>query len=99
MRVVLDTNVVMSGVFFGGFVIENLITATGDRRTPYYFRTEDGAEIDLLFERGGAIEMAIEIKRATAPSLSRGFQFAPWCCDPERPTWCAIALTGPCRAR
>ena len=38
--------------------------------------TEDGAEIDLLFERGGKPETAIEIKRSSAPTLSRGFHSA-----------------------
>jgi uncharacterized protein len=47
-----------------------------DRRFPYYYRTEDGAEIDLVFERGGTIEMAVEIKRSTSPTLSRGFNLA-----------------------
>ena len=63
----------VAGLSWEGFVIENLIAASGDRRTPYYYRTEDGAEVDLLFERGGRIEMMIEIKRSTAPDLSRGF--------------------------
>jgi predicted AAA+ superfamily ATPase len=66
----------IAGPSWEGFVIDNLIAAAGDRRIPYYFRTEDGAEIDLLFERGGTVEMAIEIKRSTAPSLSRGFHMA-----------------------
>jgi predicted AAA+ superfamily ATPase len=66
----------VAGASWEGFVVENLIAAAGDRRTPYYFRTADGAEIDLLFERGGRIEMAIEIKRASAPALSRGYRLA-----------------------
>ncbi|MGH8228578.1 MAG: ATP-binding protein [Steroidobacteraceae bacterium] len=66
----------VAGTSWEGFVIENLIAAAGDRRTPYFFRTEDGAEIDLLFERGGAVEMTIEIKRSSAPALSRGFNLA-----------------------
>jgi hypothetical protein len=33
-------------------------------------------EIDLLFERGGVIELAVEIKRSTAPVLSQGFHLA-----------------------
>lgn len=61
------------GSSWEGFAIENLIAAAGERRTPYYYRTEDGAEIDLLFERGGHVEMVIEIKRSTSPVLSRGF--------------------------
>ena len=46
--------------------------------TPYTYRTHAGAEIDLLLERGGKPWMAIEIKRSTAPSLSKGFEIA---CD------------------
>jgi predicted AAA+ superfamily ATPase len=66
----------VAGASWEGFVIENLIAAAGDRRTPYFYRTEDGAEIDLLFERGGKPELAIEIKRSSAPTLSRGFHSA-----------------------
>lgn len=66
----------IAGPSWEGFVIDNLIAAAGDRRTPYYYRTEEGAEIDLLLERGGKIEMAIEIKRSTAPELSKGFRSA-----------------------
>jgi len=66
----------VAGASWEGFVIENLISVATDRRTPYYYRTEDGAEIDLLFERGGTVEMVIEIKRSTAPTLSRGFNLA-----------------------
>lgn len=55
----------------------------GDRRTPYFYQTEDGAEIDLLFERGGLIEMVIEIKRSTAPTLSRGFNSARQALQPR----------------
>ena len=66
----------VAGGSWEGFVIENLIAAAGERRTPYYYRTADGAEIDLLFERGGAIETLVEIKRSAAPTLSRGFRSA-----------------------
>jgi predicted AAA+ superfamily ATPase len=66
----------VAGPSWEGFVIENLVAAAGDRRTPYYYRTEDGAEVDLLFERGGKVEMAIEIKRSTAPDVSAGFRSA-----------------------
>ncbi len=64
----------VAGPSWEGFVVENLIVAAGDRRTPYFYRTEDGAEVDLVFERGGSVEMAIEIKRTTAPAVSRGFR-------------------------
>ena len=64
-------------------MIENLIGAAGDRRTPYFYRTADGAEVDLVFERAGRVEFAIEIKRTTAPTVSRGFRSA---CDTLAPT-------------
>jgi predicted AAA+ superfamily ATPase len=66
----------VSGLSWEAFVIENLIAVAGDRRTPYFYRTEDGAEVDLLFERAGKVEMAIEIKRSSAPEVSRGFHSA-----------------------
>lgn len=66
----------VAGASWEAFVVENLIAVAGDRGTPYFYRTEDGAEIDLLFERGGSIDMVIEIKRSTAPALSRGFNLA-----------------------
>ena len=66
----------VAGASWEGFAVENLIAVAGDRRTPYFYRTEDGAEIDLLFERGGTVDMVIEIKRSTAPTLSRGFNLA-----------------------
>ncbi len=47
--------------------------AAGARRVPYFYRTHAGAEIDLLLEKGGQPEIAIEIKRSTAPSPNKGF--------------------------
>lgn len=72
-----------AGPSWEGFVIDNLIGAAGDRRTPCYYRTEDGAEVDLLFERGGKIEMAIEVKRSSAASLSKGFRSARQALKPK----------------
>jgi predicted AAA+ superfamily ATPase len=63
---------------YEGHCIESLIPAAGLRRTPYYYRTHAGAEIDLLLEKGGQPEMAIEIKRSSAPSPAKGFAQA---CD------------------
>ena len=73
----------VAGASWEGFVSGNLIAVAGDRRTPYFYQTEDGAEIDLLFERDGLIEMVIEIKRSTAPTLSRGFNSARQALQPR----------------
>lgn len=64
------------GPSYEGFVIENLIQCAGPRWRPYFYRTHDGAEIDLLLERGGQPEIAIEIKRSSAPTLDKGFGMA-----------------------
>lgn len=66
------------GASYEGFVIENLIQCAGPRFRPYFYRTHDGAEIDLLLERGGQPEIAIEVKRSSAPTVDKGFGVA---CD------------------
>lgn len=62
-----------------GFVIENIIMCNGARRMrPYFYRTSAGAEIDLILAKGEKPEIAIEIKRASNPKVSKGFHLA---CD------------------
>ena len=63
----------VAGFIWEGFAVENLIAAAGKRYQPFFYRTEDGAEIDLVFERGGRPEIAIEIKRSTAPVIAARF--------------------------
>ena len=65
-----------AGASWEGFVIEQVIAAAGPERIPLYFRTEKGAEADLVLERGGRVEMVLEIKRSTAPTVSKGFHVA-----------------------
>ena len=66
------------GPSWEGFVIENLIGATGSMGTPSFYRTADGSELDLVFEKGGLPFIGIEIKRSTAPKIGHGFIIA---CD------------------
>ncbi len=66
------------GPSWEGFVIETLIAAAGPASTPLFYRTADGAEIDLLFEQGGRPRLAIEVKRSAAPKIEAGFGIA---CD------------------
>ena len=72
----------VAGPSWEGFAVENLVAVAGERRVPYFYRTEDGSEIDLVFERGGRVELAIEIKRTTAPDISKGFRLG---CTALRP--------------
>ena len=66
------------GHSFEGHCIDNLIQAAGNRYVPYFYRTHVGAEIDLVLEKGGKPEIAIELKRSMAPSPDKGFSVA---CD------------------
>jgi predicted AAA+ superfamily ATPase len=67
------------GLSWEGFVVESLARAVGNERTPLFYRTQDGSEIDLVFERGGKPVVAVEIKRGSAPKLQPGFARA--CAD------------------
>ena len=58
------------------------MSAAGPGRNPCCYRTQNGAEVDLVLERAGAVEMAIEIKRSPAAPRSRGFHAA---CDVLQP--------------
>ena len=66
-----------------GFVIENVVGALPRRASWGYYRTAAGAEIDLVVDRGAGEIWALEIKRSTAPSVSRGFHSA---CEDLKPT-------------
>lgn len=61
-----------------GFIIENILAVAPTHTIPFYYRTPGGAEIDLILEFSGNEKWAIEIKRSSAPSLSKGFFIA---CD------------------
>ncbi len=61
------------GPSWEGFVIETLIEAAGQACKPLFYRTADGAEIDLVIERAGKPFVALEIKRSSAPKIQHGF--------------------------
>lgn len=61
-----------------GFVIENILSVIPQRVQPYFYRTTAGSEIDLVLEFPTQEKWAIEIKRNSSPSLSKGFHTA---CD------------------
>lgn len=61
------------GASWEGFAIENILAAAPLHTKVSFYRTADGAEIDLLLELGGSKGLwAIEIKRGLSPKLQRG---------------------------
>jgi predicted AAA+ superfamily ATPase len=61
------------GASFETLAVESIIDAVGQRFRPHHFRTAQGDEIDLLLIRGGRPELAVEVKRSVAPTVSAGF--------------------------
>ncbi|MDQ6960073.1 MAG: ATP-binding protein [Mariprofundaceae bacterium] len=70
------------GASFEGFVIENLLTRLPRWQASFY-RTSNGAEIDLVLEKGMRT-VAVEIKASTSPKLSRGNWSALEALQPDR---------------
>ncbi len=61
----------VAGASWEGFALEN-IAAAMPRWRPSFIRTSNGAEIDLVMERGDR-RIACEFKLSKAPKASRGF--------------------------
>ena len=56
-----------------GWVIENLLAVAPPTTQAFFYRSSAGAEIDLVLELPKRQRWAIEIKRSSAPAVSRGF--------------------------
>jgi predicted AAA+ superfamily ATPase len=66
----------VSGGSWEGFVIENILSVTPPSIKPYFYRSQAGAEIDLVLDISIKEKWAIEIKRNSTPSLTKGFHVA-----------------------
>lgn len=62
-----------SGGTWEGFVISNLLSAASPKMKAFFYRSAKGEEIDLLLELPKGRRWAVEIKRSSVPSLSKGF--------------------------
>ena len=65
----------VAGASWEGFVIEQLIAAVPDATASFY-RTTHGAEADLVLEFRNGDTWIVEIKRSSAPTVSKGFYSA-----------------------
>jgi predicted AAA+ superfamily ATPase len=64
------------GASWEGFIIENILYQLSDKWRHSYYRTSAQAEIDLVLEGPKNEIWAIEIKRSSAPKVSKGFHYA-----------------------
>jgi predicted AAA+ superfamily ATPase len=69
---------VLVGASWEGFVINQIRYKVGKKLELYFYRTQVGAEIDLLMVKENKPYAAIEIKNSNTPSVSKGFYMA---CD------------------
>ena len=81
----------VAGSSWEGLVIENIVSALGAHASFGYYRTVGGAEVDLVIELGGGETWVVEIKRSTAPKVSRGFHSA---CEDLRPARRLVVYPG-----
>ena len=71
------------GASWEGHVIESLLAVAPAGTVPSFYRSNAGAEIDLLLSWPNGEHWAIEIKRSTTPKVERGFYSA---CEDIRPS-------------
>jgi predicted AAA+ superfamily ATPase len=71
------------GASWEGYCIETLLACAPAGVTGYFYRTNGGAEIDLLLAWPRGELWAIEIKLSSAPKVERGFHSA---CDDLKPS-------------
>jgi uncharacterized protein len=61
------------GASWEGYVLSQILYARSERLDVYYYRTQSGAECDVVLARGHTIKACIEIKLSHAPVLTKGF--------------------------
>ena len=82
----------VAGASWEGFVIENLLAAVPPGTAAHFYRTQAGAEIDLVLELPGeSAPWAIEVKLGLTPSIGRGFYNA---CEDVAPQRAFIVYSG-----
>jgi predicted AAA+ superfamily ATPase len=62
----------LAGNSFEGYAIQQIIANLNENVKPYFYRTADGSEMDLVLVKGIKAIVSIEIKLSNAPKLSRG---------------------------
>ena len=64
------------GASWEGFILENIINNLSDKWRYSYYRSSAQAEVDLVLEGVKNSVWAVEVKRSSAPKVSRGFHSA-----------------------
>ncbi len=67
---------IVKGNSWEGFVIQQVIARLSQNVFPYFYRTQDGTELDLLLVKGIKPVLGIEIKYTNAPQLGKSTTIA-----------------------
>ncbi len=62
----------IKGSSWEGFVVEQVLQLSGNDYQPFFYRSHQGAECDLVLLKSGKPVFAIEIKYSSAPKLTKG---------------------------
>ncbi|MGD0679227.1 MAG: ATP-binding protein [Polyangiaceae bacterium] len=79
------------GASWEGFVIENLLAVAPERTQASFYRTANGAEIDLVLDLPTGERWAIEIKRGLSAKPEKGFYIA---CEDLKPARRFVVYSG-----
>lgn len=66
----------IAGASWEGYVIQQIIANLPPNMHPFFYRTKDGSELDLVLVKGNEVKLAVEIKLTDHPSLTRGNRIA-----------------------
>ena len=64
------------GYSWEGYVIEEICKLLPEQFKPYFYRTQDGAEVDLVLVKGIKPYACIEVKSGSEPKVSKGLNTA-----------------------
>ncbi|MBK6619380.1 MAG: DUF4143 domain-containing protein [Saprospirales bacterium] len=64
------------GASWEGYALQQLLSNLSPNLSPFFFRTQDGVEIDLVISKGNRPIAAFEIKFSQSPKLSPGIRSA-----------------------
>lgn len=67
---------ILIGASFESYVIQQVRSCIAEGIELYYYRTSNGAEMDLVLARGAKPLLAIEIKVGSAPKITKGSRVA-----------------------
>ena len=62
----------IKGNSWEGFVIEQILQHVGSNYQAFFYRTHQGAELDLILTKSLRPVFAIEIKYSSSPNLTKG---------------------------